>query len=93
MGGELTATTRTGHPAVGGFSSTHASSDPIKQSQIFLIHPDGTGRKQVTHFGKQTTVTSSSFSPDGKSIVFGKGPWSGNIDVYTCGSMEAMSSE
>jgi Tol biopolymer transport system component len=57
--------------------------DPLAQSQIFMIHPDGTGRRQVTHFSKGTTVTSSSFSPDGKSIVFGKGPAGGNIDVFT----------
>ncbi len=57
--------------------------NPNRQSQIFLIHPDGTGRKQVTHFGKQTTVTSSSFSPNGKAIVFGKGAEGGNTDVFT----------
>ena len=57
--------------------------DASPQSQIFLIHPDGTGRKQVTHFKKGTHVTSSSFSPDGTSIVLGKGPEGGNIDVYT----------
>ena len=56
--------------------------DPLRQSQIFLIHPDGTGRKQVTHFRTGTTVWSSSFSPDGRSIVFGKGV-GGNTDVYT----------
>ena len=53
------------------------------QSQLFVIHPDGTGRKQITHFKRGTHVTSSSFSPDGKSIVLGKGPEGGNIDVYT----------
>lgn len=57
--------------------------DQQPQSQIFVIHPDGTGRKQVTHFKKRTHVTSSSFSPDGTSIVLGKGPEGGNIDVYT----------
>jgi len=57
--------------------------DPRAQSQLFLIHPDGTGRRQVTHFRKGTNVTSSSFSPNGNSIVLGKGPEGGNIDVYT----------
>ena len=57
--------------------------DQQPQSQIFVIHPDGTGRRQVTHFKKYTHVTSSSFSPDGNSIVLGKGPEGGNIDVYT----------
>ena len=57
--------------------------DQQPQSQIFVIHPDGTGRRQVTHFKKGTHVTSSAFSPDGNSIVLGKGPEGGNIDVYT----------
>jgi Tol biopolymer transport system component len=53
------------------------------QSQYFLTHPDGTGSKQITHFPKGTHVASASFSPDGKSIVFSKGPEGGNVDVYT----------
>jgi TolB protein len=53
------------------------------QSQYLLIHPDGTGRKQLTHFPRGTHVASASFSPDGKSIVFSKGAEGGNIDVYT----------
>jgi TolB protein len=52
------------------------------QSQYFLIHPDGKGRKQITHFRKGTHVASASFSPDGRSIVFAKGPEAGNIDLY-----------
>jgi Tol biopolymer transport system component len=56
--------------------------DPRGRSQIFLIHPDGTGRRQVTHFSKGTHVASSTFSPDGKSIVFSKGPEGGNVDLY-----------
>lgn len=55
------------------------------QSQYFLIHPDGSGRQQVTHFADGTHVASASFSPDGSSIVFAKGPEGGNIDVYTMG--------
>jgi Tol biopolymer transport system component len=59
--------------------------DAGQQSQFFLIHPDGTGRQQVTHFPTGTHVTSATFSPDGKSIVFAKGPEGGNIDVFTMG--------
>ena len=40
--------------------------DPSRQSQIYLIHPDGSGRKQLTHFKDGTHVASSAFSPDGK---------------------------
>jgi TolB protein len=56
--------------------------DPSHQSQIFLIHPNGTGRKQLTHFSSGTHVASSSFSPDGKWIAISKGPEGENIDVY-----------
>jgi TolB protein len=57
--------------------------DPSGQAQYYLVHPDGTGRKQLTHFPPGTHVTSASFSPDGTSITFAKGPEGGNIDVYT----------
>jgi Tol biopolymer transport system component len=57
--------------------------DPSRQSQYFLIRPDGSGRKQITHFRKGTHVASASFSPDGRSIVFAKGQEGGNVDVYT----------
>jgi TolB protein len=57
--------------------------DPSGQSQYFLVHPDGTGRKQITHFGRGTHLASASFSPDGSSIAFSKGPEGGNIDVFT----------
>jgi Tol biopolymer transport system component len=56
--------------------------NPNHQSQILLIHPDGTGRRQLTRFSNGTHVASSSFSPDGKWIVFSKGPEGGNIDLY-----------
>jgi Tol biopolymer transport system component len=52
------------------------------QSQYFLTRPDGRGRKQLTHFRKGTHVASASFSPNGRSIVFAKGPEGGNIDLY-----------
>ena len=57
--------------------------DPAAQSQIILIHPDGSGRKQLTHFPPGTTVGRSGFSPDGTSIVLAKGPVGGNVDVFT----------
>jgi TolB protein len=54
-----------------------------QDSQYVLIHPDGTGRKQLTHFPVGTQVRSASFSPDGKAIVLSKGPESGHPHVYT----------
>jgi Tol biopolymer transport system component len=51
--------------------------------QYFLIHPDGTGKRQITHFGKDVNVRSGSFSPDGRQIVMSEGPTDGNAHVYT----------
>jgi TolB protein len=62
----------------------HSHVDDSKgQSQYFLIRPDGTGHRQITHFRKGTHVASASFSPNGRSIVFAKGPEGGNVDLYT----------
>ena len=36
----------------------------VAQPQVYVIHPDGTGLRQLTHFTRGTTVTSSAFSPD-----------------------------
>jgi Tol biopolymer transport system component len=54
-----------------------------RNGQYFLIHPDGTGRRQLTHFPAATQVRSASFSPDGTAIVFSKGPENENPHVYT----------
>lgn len=59
--------------------------DTSGQPHFFVVHPDGTGRKQLTHFPRGTWVGRASFSPDGSSIVFGKGPDGGNVDVWTMG--------
>ncbi len=53
-----------------------------KQSQIFVVRPDGRGLSQLTHFRSGTIVTSASFSPDGKWIVFGKTGLGTNADVF-----------
>src|SRR5262249_45474146 len=53
-----------------------------KQPQIYLIHPDGSGLRQLTHFKDGTIVTSSSFSPDGRSIVFASTGVGGNADLF-----------
>ncbi len=41
-------------------------------SNIYAIRPDGTGLAQLTHFGQTVEVLSSSYSPDGKWIVFSR---------------------
>jgi TolB protein len=58
--------------------------DDDKQSQIFIIHPDGSGRRQLTHFAAGTAqIASSTFSPDGKYLVISKGVRDGNLRVFT----------
>jgi TolB protein len=54
----------------------------VKQSQIYVIHPNGTRLTRLTHFKRGTLVTSSSFSPDGKWIVFGATGVGGQPDVF-----------
>lgn len=54
----------------------------VAQPQIYVIHPDGSGLRQVTHFAKGTVVTSSSFSPDGKWIVYGATGVAGQADLF-----------
>jgi TolB protein len=49
---------------------THAETDGAP-SDLEIIHPDGTGRRNLTHYGTSgSTALSSSFSPDGRFIVF-----------------------
>lgn len=54
-----------------------------ENSNFYVIHPNGSGLRQLTHFKKTANVRSACFSPDGKLIVIatdnGKG---GNPDVY-----------
>jgi TolB protein len=52
-------------------------------SNVYTIHPDGTGLHQVSHVAAGTKVYSSSFSPDGGSITLGMSGVSGAADVYT----------
>jgi TolB protein len=53
-----------------------------KQSQIYVIRPDGTRMRALTHFRAGTMVLSYSFSPDGKRITFGKSGRGGEPDVF-----------
>jgi Tol biopolymer transport system component len=52
---------------------------------IWTIHPDGTGLRQVTHAGAHTKVYSASFSPDGTAITVGMTGINGQADVYRIG--------
>jgi TolB protein len=59
--------------------------DNFLNCDIWTIHPDGTGLRQVTHAGAQTKVYSASFSPDGTAITLGMTGVSGQADVFTIG--------
>jgi TolB protein len=53
-----------------------------KQSQIYVVRPDGTGLRPLTRFKPGTTVLSYSFSPDGKWITFAKSGRGGQPDIF-----------
>ena len=53
-----------------------------KQSQVYVIRPDGSGLRPLTHFKAGTTVLSYSFSPDGKWITFAKSGRGGEPDIF-----------
>lgn len=53
-----------------------------KQSQIYVVRPDGKGLRPLTRFKRGTTVLSYSFSPDGKWITFGKSGRGGEPDIF-----------
>jgi len=61
---------------------THVGSD--KNCSIDIIHPDGTGLKQLANFGQAANMRSATFSPDGKWIVFAtnRGKGNSNPAVY-----------
>jgi len=67
---------------------THRDEGPNGSSgygaQLYTIHPDGTGLRQLTHFGSSDRVLPGSYSPDGKFIVFetSAGTTAGTPDVF-----------
>jgi Tol biopolymer transport system component len=56
-------------------------------TNVFTVHPDGTGLTQVSHFaGGALNATNPAWSPDGTRIVFVEVPGSGHFgfaDVFT----------
>jgi TolB protein len=53
------------------------------QGNLYTVRPDGTGLRQLTHFGEDVMLLSTSFSPDGRSIVFSKSGKGGQPDIFT----------
>ena len=52
-------------------------------SNLYTIRADGTDLRQLTHFTKSVEVLSSSYSPDGKWIVFSRSGRGGLPDLFT----------
>lgn len=59
---------------------SHESGDA--QGQFYVIRPDGTDMRQLTHFEDGTWIGSASFSPDGRWITFAKAGRGGAADVF-----------
>ena len=57
---------------------------------IYTVHPDGSGLKQLTHYPAPKAVSSGSFSPDGKWITFsrfsGSTPYPSIFAMHTAGT-------
>ena len=52
-------------------------------SQLYVVHPDGTGLHQVTHLSADTLLLSASFSPDGRQIVYAQTGTGAVPDIFT----------
>ena len=52
-------------------------------SQLYVIHPGGSGLRQITHVSADTMLLSASFSPNGRRIVFSQSGDSGQPDIFT----------
>ena len=59
------------------------ATEDFLNSNLYTIHPDGTGLSQLTHVPAGTKLYSASFSPDGRAITFGMTGVGGAADVYT----------
>jgi Tol biopolymer transport system component len=61
---------------------SHEEDEGAAQSQIYVVKPDGSALRAITHFRSGTEVLSYSFSPDGKWITFAKTGASGLPDLF-----------
>ena len=52
-------------------------------SQLYVVHPDGSDLHPVTHLSADTLLLSASFSPDGQRIVYAQTGHSGQPDIFT----------
>jgi Tol biopolymer transport system component len=52
-------------------------------SQLYLVHPDGSDLHPVTDLSADTLLLSASFSPDGQRIVYAQTGLAGQPDIFT----------
>jgi Tol biopolymer transport system component len=60
----------------------HSHESGGAQGQLYVIRPDGTGMRQLTHVKEGTWLGSAAFSPDGKWITFAMAGRGGAADVF-----------
>jgi TolB protein len=56
--------------------------DEFDGSNLWTVRADGTGLKQLTHFGPAVQTLSASFAPDGKWIVISRTGRGGPPDLF-----------
>jgi hypothetical protein len=62
-----------------------------KDSEIYTINPNGSGKTQLTH--NNTDDIDPAYSPDGKKIVYaGQDGPKGDLEIYTIGARGGISS-
>jgi len=52
-------------------------------SQLYVVHPDGTDLHPITDLSADTQLLSASFSPDGQRIVYAQTGFAGQPDIFT----------
>jgi Tol biopolymer transport system component len=66
----------------GGWIAYVRKSSVLPVREIWVVHPDGTGKRQVTSLG--ASASRPAWSPDGKRIAFADNA-KGSFDIYTIG--------
>jgi TolB protein len=56
--------------------------DEFDASNLWTVRPDGSGLKQLTHFGPSILTFSASFAPDGEWIVLSRSGRGGPPDLF-----------
>lgn len=91
----ITESQRASHPAWSPDGNSIAFvAHKNNTTNLYTIHPDGTGQKKLTAFDDDTQIITLDWSPDGKSIAMAKAGPDGNLDIYildiASGSLERV---